>query len=76
MLTNPAPQCSHYSLANAQGSGDEGNLPVLLRRMAELIENLGNINVLDLVADSEIGDEQETWSLTVYFVSSDSGSST
>lgn len=58
---------SHFSQANPRGEG-QGNVPALLRRVAETIEDLGNAQVSDLVLHSEITSDGENWpSLTVYY---------
>lgn len=56
----------HFSQANPAGDG-QGDLPVLLRRVADSIEALGAIEVQDLVMHSEITENGGWPSLTIYF---------
>src|SRR5690349_6205423 len=57
----------HFSQANPKGAG-EGDVPALLRRVADTLEGLGPVEVMDLVLHNEVTDDGETWySITVYF---------
>lgn len=56
----------HFSQANPAGDG-QGDLPILLRRVADSIEALGAIEVQDLVMHSEITKDGDWPSITVYF---------
>jgi hypothetical protein len=58
--------CQHFSQANPEGPGQD-DLPALLRRVAESIEELGAINVMDLTVANEITADGDWWSATVYF---------
>ena len=58
--------CQHFSQANPEGPGQDG-LPTLLRRVADSIEELGAINVMDLTLANEITADGDWWSVTVYF---------
>lgn len=57
----------HFSLANRRGPGQD-DIPALLRRVADEIQNYGNVQVLDLILHSEITSDGENWpSVTVYY---------
>jgi hypothetical protein len=57
----------HFSLANPKGPGQE-DVPALLRRLADHLEERGAIDVQDLVFHAERDDEGEDWpTVTVYF---------
>jgi len=56
----------HFSQANRAGDG-QGDVPALLRRVADAIEALGAIEIQDLVMHSEITENGGWPSITVYF---------
>jgi hypothetical protein len=58
----------HFSQSNPKGL-DEGDVPALLRRVANTLEELGPVKVMDLVLhNDELTAEAEDWySITVYF---------
>ncbi|MEV4112431.1 hypothetical protein [Nonomuraea sp. NPDC049695] len=56
----------HFSQANPEGPG-QGDVPALLRRVADTIEGLGDAEVYDLIMHSEITPDGDRPSLTVYF---------
>jgi hypothetical protein len=56
----------HFSQANPKGQGQD-NVPSLLRRVADTIEELGEVEVLDVVMHTEVTDDGDWHSLTVYF---------
>jgi hypothetical protein len=56
----------HFSQANPEGPG-QGDVPALLRRVAESIEDLGNIEVHDVIMHTEITADGPWHSLAVYF---------
>ena len=60
--------CNHFSLANPQNDGAD-DLPRLLRRVADLIEETGiqPMEMLDLTVSSEITGDGPWWSVTVYW---------
>ena len=58
--------CRHTSIANPAGDGQE-DLPALLRRSADLLEQLGDAEVLDFVIGNEINEHGKWWSATIYF---------
>ncbi|GAA0357836.1 hypothetical protein GCM10009530_03840 [Microbispora corallina] len=56
----------HFSPANPKGH-QQGDVPALLRRVADSIEDLGDVEVHDLIMHTEITAEGPWPSLTVYF---------
>jgi hypothetical protein len=56
----------HFSISNPSGDG-QGFVPALLRRMADAIENEGDIDVQDLTFQSGVTDGEDDLTLTVYF---------
>ena len=56
----------HFSQANPKGLG-QNDVPALLRRVADSIEELGPIRVHDIVLHEEITEGGPWPSLTVYF---------
>jgi hypothetical protein len=56
----------HFSQANRKGEG-QGDVPALLRTVADTIEQLGDITVQDVVFRTEITEDGPWHSLTVYF---------
>jgi hypothetical protein len=65
----------HFSQANPAGP-DQANIPALLRRIAESIDQLGPVDVQDLILHEEITAEGPWPSITVYFHPTDRPSST
>jgi hypothetical protein len=59
----------HFSQSNPKGPG-QGNVPALLRRLAETIEQLGAISVQDITFGTEITAGGQWHHMTVYFNSS------
>jgi hypothetical protein len=57
---------NHFSQANPEGSG-QGDVPALLRRVADSIEELGVIEVMDLTLSNDVTENGDWWSATVYF---------
>lgn len=66
--------CRHFSLSNPSGP-DEENLPLLLRRLADQIEEqqIVSTDILDLTVSSEITANGPWWSATVYWSPSQTG---
>jgi hypothetical protein len=60
----------HFSLSNPEGP-DQGNVPRLLRRLAELIEESDPVEVQDVTFQTEITADGPWHSMTVYFHPSD-----
>lgn len=57
----------HFSQANPSGDG-QGDVPALLRRVADSIEALGPAEVQDVVFHGELDDEGgDRPTMTVYF---------
>lgn len=56
----------HFSQSNAKGPG-QGDVPALLRRVAETIEQLGAIAVQDITFGTEITADGQWHHMTVYF---------
>ena len=57
----------HFSVATPMGSGDEHNVPALLRHVADSIEKLGDVEVQDVTVSNETAGGGPWWSATVYF---------
>jgi hypothetical protein len=56
----------HFSQANPAGES-QGDVPALLRRVADSIDALGEVEVQDLVLHTEVTEGRDWHSLTVYF---------
>jgi hypothetical protein len=56
----------HFSQANPAGQG-QGDVPALLRRVADSIDGLGDVEVYDLIMHNEITADGDWPSFTVYF---------
>jgi len=56
----------HFSQANPAGK-DQGDVPALQRRVADSIDALGEVEVQDLVMHTEVTENGDWHSLTVYF---------
>jgi hypothetical protein len=56
----------HFSLANPRGQG-QGNVPLLLRRIADVIEEFGTAEIQDLVLHADVNEFGDWPSITVYF---------
>jgi hypothetical protein len=65
----------HFSQANPVGT-EQGDVPALLRRVADSIEELGSVEIQDLVLHQEITDDGPWFSVTVYFHQAESGADT
>ncbi|MEU6711184.1 hypothetical protein ABZ897_06845 [Nonomuraea sp. NPDC046802] len=60
-------QTRHFSLNNPQGEGQE-DVPTLLRRLAATLEEMGSIDIRDVVFHTDTDDEGDPWPfVTVYF---------
>lgn len=57
----------HFSQANPKDAPDVTSVPALLRRVAGTIEEMGDIEIQDLVMHTEITAEGIWPSLTVYY---------
>ena len=58
--------CRYFSQANPPGPS-QGDVPALLRRLADSIEALGAIEVQDITFETEVTTDGIWPSLTVYF---------
>ncbi|MER5326401.1 hypothetical protein [Streptosporangium roseum] len=56
----------HFSQANPKGPG-QSDVPALLRRVADTIEDLGHVEVHDVIMHNEITEGEDWPNLTVYF---------
>lgn len=56
----------HFSQSNPAGPGQD-DVPALLRRVADSIEELGQVWVQDLVLHNEVSADGDCYSVTVYF---------
>lgn len=57
---------NHFSQSNPRGSG-QGDVPALLRRVAETIASLGDARIIDLVMHNEVTAEGNWPSIVVYY---------
>jgi hypothetical protein len=57
---------SHFSQANPSGEG-QGDVPALLRRVADQIESLGDVQVQDITFSTAPTDGEDDVHLTVYY---------
>ncbi len=56
----------HFSQANPEGPG-QGDVPALLRQVADTLDGLGTIAVQDLVVHTDVTERGDWHSVTVYF---------
>jgi len=56
----------YFSLANPLGQG-QGDVPLLLRRVAETIEAFGDVKILDLLMETDVNEFGNWPAITVYF---------
>ena len=57
---------SHFSQANPKGLG-QGDVSALLRRVADSIDALGDIDVQDITFSTEVTAEEDDLHMTVYY---------
>lgn len=58
----------HFSQANPLDAADRESIPALLRRVADTIEDYGDIEVNDIVLRNELTQDGDRWpSMTVYY---------
>jgi hypothetical protein len=62
--------CRYFSQANPAGPGQD-DVPALLRRLADSIEALGDVDVQDITFESEVTAGGDHPSMTVYFHGAD-----
>jgi hypothetical protein len=65
-LMTESSTCRHFSQSNPVGP-EQGDVPALLRRVADSIEALGDVQVQDLVLHTDVNEDGDWHSLTVYF---------
>lgn len=56
----------HFSQANPKGP-DQGDVAAVLRRVAESVEELGDVDVVDPIRHNEVTDDGDWPSLSVCF---------
>jgi hypothetical protein len=56
----------HFSQSNPTGKG-QGFVPALLRRVADSIEALGDVDVQDITFSTEVTGEEDDLTMTVYY---------
>ncbi|MGH3872462.1 MAG: hypothetical protein ACRDSR_13320 [Pseudonocardiaceae bacterium] len=66
-MTVPRYTAFHFSQSNPRGAG-QGDVPALLRRVAQTIDELGDVEIGNLILHSEITSDGAQWpSITVYY---------
>ncbi len=68
MATDPRDQWTmfHFSQSNTEGAGQD-DVPALLRRIADSIEALGDVDVFDITYSVETTDGADRPSMSVYY---------
>lgn len=56
----------HFSQSNGKGPG-QGDVPALLRRVADSVEELGDVDVQDITFASEVTAGEDDLTMTVYY---------
>lgn len=56
----------HFSQSNPAGEG-QGNVAALLRRVADSVEELGDVKVQDVTFSSTVTDGEDDLTMTVYY---------
>ena len=56
----------HFAQSNPAGKG-QGDVPALLRRVAESLESLGDIDVQDITFHSQVAEGEDDLTITVYY---------
>ena len=57
---------NHFSRSNPDGAG-QGDVAALLRRVAESLDALGDVDVQDVVFHSEVTEGEDDLTMTVYY---------
>ncbi|MET7998052.1 hypothetical protein ABZU76_44920 [Amycolatopsis sp. NPDC005232] len=67
-MTDPRDQwrAFHFSQSNPDGPG-QGDVASLLRRVADTVEGLGNVQVHDITFTSEVTGGEDNLTMTVYY---------
>ncbi|OHV41509.1 hypothetical protein BCD49_00690 [Pseudofrankia sp. EUN1h] len=60
----------HFSQSNPKGAG-QGDISALLRRVADSIDALGEVDVQDLMMHTEVTADGDWHSITVYYERAD-----
>lgn len=63
----PGWSVQHFAQANPRGPSGQGDLPALLRRVADTIEEIDGALVQDLVLHNDINEHGDWLSLSVYY---------
>ena len=63
-------QAFHFSQANPEGEGQK-DVPALLRRVADSIADLGDVDVMDVLFHTEMTADGAWPSMTAYYVRPD-----
>ena len=66
MASEPRYSMFHFSMSNPEGPG-QGNVPNLLRRVAQEIERLGDVEVFGVTFKSQPTAEEDDLTMTVYY---------
>lgn len=56
----------HFSLSNAVGPG-QGDVAALLRRVADTLDKLGDVQVQDIAFHSGVTEGEDDLTMTVYY---------
>jgi hypothetical protein len=56
----------HFAQSNPKGPG-QGDVAALLRRVAESVEELGDVQIQDVTFRSEVTDGEDDLAMTVYY---------
>jgi hypothetical protein len=56
----------HFTQGNPKGPGQD-DVPALLRRVADTIDSAGDVEVHDLILHTDVTEDGDWHSLTVYF---------
>jgi hypothetical protein len=56
----------HFSQSNPQGKG-QGDVPALLRRVADSIAELGDVHVHDITFQSQPTSDEDDLTMTIYY---------
>lgn len=57
----------HFSQSNPDGEG-QGEVSSLLRRVADTLDGLGDVDVQDVVFHSEVTEAEDDLTMTVYYL--------
>jgi len=57
---------NHFSQSNPSGAG-QGDVAALLRRVADSLDDCGDVQVADITFASSVTDGEDDLTLTVYF---------